>query len=81
VTVVTEGSEPTLIIAQAGGTVTVSWPLPAEGWVLEQTPALSGATILWSAVPATQYQTNATQCYITVPSPVGNRFYRLRNGP
>lgn len=77
-TVVTDSGEPRLSIGQAGGAVTVSWSLPATGWVLEQTATLTGATIPWSPVPAAQYQTNATHISITVPAPVGNRFYRLR---
>ena len=63
----------------ATGAVTVSWPKPADGWVMDQASALAaspGATA-WSQV-ASAYQTNSTHISITVPSPVGNRFYRLR---
>ena len=77
-TVVTDSGQPRLSIGQSGGTVTVSWPLPADGWVLEQTATLSGATILWSEVPPAQYQTNATDISLQVSPPSGNRFYRLR---
>jgi len=44
------------------GVVTVSWPKPADGWVLDQTGALaaSPATTLWSQV-GFPYTTNATQ--------------------
>ncbi len=59
-------------------TLTVSWPLPASGWVLDQALTLTGATIPWSEVPATQYRTNTAHISITIPAPVGNRFYRLR---
>jgi hypothetical protein len=69
---------PLLSVTCLGSTVMVSWPLPATGWVLEQTPTLTGAAIPWSQVPANQYQTNATHCFITVPSPAGNKFYRLK---
>jgi hypothetical protein len=69
-----------LSVAQSHGVVTVSWPLPASGWVLDQAPTLTGATIPWSEVPATQYHTNATHISITVPTPTGSRFYRLRKG-
>ena len=63
----------------ANGDVTVSWPTPADGWVLDQTSAMDSppAAISWSQV-AFPYQTNATAISITVPSPSGNRFYRLR---
>src|SRR5689334_16947121 len=61
------------------GAVTVSWPKPAEGWLLDQTAALASAPAAtsWSAV-ATPYQTNATHIFITVPAPAGDRYYRLR---
>lgn len=63
----------------ANGAVTVSWPVPADGWVLDQTTALGSppAAIAWSQV-AFPYQTNATTISITTSSPSGNRFYRLR---
>ena len=56
----------------------VFWPLPATGFVLEQTMALatSPATSVWSQV-SFPYQTNATHISITVP-PTGSKFYRLR---
>jgi hypothetical protein len=59
------------------GTVTVSWPLPATGWLLDQTPILTGSPAPWGQV-LFPYQTNATDIFITVPSPAGNRYYRLR---
>ena len=78
---------PFLTIARnpANGAVTVSWPTPADpasptfGWVLDQTGAVTSpsAAISWSQV-AFPYQTNTSTISITVPSPSGNRFYRLR---
>ncbi len=61
------------------GQVTVSWPQPADGWVLDQTPALSSvpSAIVWTQV-GFPYQTNAGQISVSVPSPVGSRYYRLR---
>jgi hypothetical protein len=70
---------PLLSIEQlGGGTVRVFWPLPADGFVLDQTSAMTSppAAISWSQVPF-PYQTNATHISITV-APAGNRFYRLR---
>ena len=71
-----------LLAAQSlgGGNVRIFWPLPATGFVLDQTTALatSPATSVWSQV-AFPYQTNATQISITVPAGAGNKFYRLRN--
>jgi len=63
----------------ATAAVTVSWPKPADGWVLDETGAVTSppSAISWSQV-AFPYQTNATTILLTVPSPTGNRFYRLR---
>ena len=64
----------------AGGNVRIFWPLPATGFVLEQTFALTNApaTNAWSQVPF-PYATNATEISITVAAPAGKKFYRLRN--
>jgi hypothetical protein len=70
---------PLLSVEQlVGGNVRVHWPLPATGFVLDQTSAISSppASISWSQVPF-PYQTNATHISITV-APAGNKFYRLR---
>lgn len=63
----------------AGNNVRVYWPLPATGFVLDQTTPLVSppATNAWNQV-AFPYQTNATQISITLGSPSGNKFYRLR---
>ena len=64
-----------------GGSVRIFWPLPATGFVLDQTTALASpaAAIAWSQVSAATYQTNATHISITVPPGVGSQFYRLRH--
>jgi hypothetical protein len=70
---------PLLSVEQlVGGNVRVYWPLPASGFVLDQTAAITSppASISWSQV-AFPYQTNATHISITV-APSGNKFYRLR---
>jgi hypothetical protein len=69
---------PTLSITRnpANGLITISWPLPASGFLLEQTATLTGAPFQWPQL-SPPYQTNATHIFITVPSPTGNRFYRL----
>jgi hypothetical protein len=70
---------PLLSIERLNGTVRIFWPLPATGFVLDQTAAMTppGAAISWSQVPF-PYHTNATHISITVPAPAGNKFYRLR---
>lgn len=65
---------PLLSIARIGGPVRVFWPRPATGFVLDQSLTVTGT---WSQV-SFPYATNTTEIGITVPSPVGNKFYRLR---
>ena len=71
---------PLLSVERIGSTVRVFWPVPATGFLLDQTTSLASppAAIVWSQVPF-PYSTNATQISITVPSPAGNKFYRLRH--
>jgi hypothetical protein len=71
---------PFLSVVQINGAVTISWPLPATGFVLEETPILvsAPAAIPWN-LTSRPYQTNATHISITVPTPVGRTFYRLRH--
>jgi hypothetical protein len=68
---------PLLSVIQTNGVVTVYWPRPATGFVLEQTMSIPNPPPNWSQV-AFPYQTNATHISITVALPAGNRFYRLR---
>jgi hypothetical protein len=56
--------------------VVVSWPLPAEGWVLEWTNRVGGVSVPWPQV-SLPYQTNTAQAWIVEPAPTGNKFYRL----
>ena len=65
---------PLLSVEQVGGAVRVYWPLPATGFLLDQSLTVTGA---WSQV-SFPYTTNATDISITVPAPTGNKFYRLR---
>jgi hypothetical protein len=58
-------------------TIIVSWPLPADGWVLEATNALRVVAAPWPQI-APPYQTNGANLQFTEPSPAGSRFYRLR---
>lgn len=58
-------------------TITVSWPLPANGWVLEYTYALPQVVAPWTQLPP-PYQTNDANLQFTEPSPAGNKFYRLK---
>jgi len=73
VTVQTPGG-PMLFVQRTGSAVRVYWPLPATDFVLDQSLTVTGT---WSQV-SFPYVTNATDISITVPSPSGNKFYRLR---
>lgn len=68
---------PVLRAVLSGGAVVISWDKPATGFVLEQTSGLPGPPASWSFVPF-PYQTNATHIWITVPTPTGTTFFRLR---
>jgi hypothetical protein len=61
----------------ATNSVIVSWPLPADGWVLEQTNRLVGVAAAWPLVPPSQYRSNTATCWFIEPAPAGNKFYRL----
>ena len=71
---------PLLSVEKLGnGSARVYWPLPAPGFVMDQSLGLSNAPAqtLWTQV-SFPYQTNAGQISITVSMPAGNKFYRLR---
>lgn len=72
----TPGAPLLTITRTTTNSVLVSWPLPADGWVLEEVSALSGSPPPWSQI-SPPYQTNSVLSWITVPHPVGNRYYRL----
>ena len=65
---------PLLSAQRQGAEVRVFWPLPATGFVLDQSLTATGA---WSQV-SFPYATNATDISVSVPAPIGNKFYRLR---
>jgi hypothetical protein len=66
------------IAREASGAVTISWPRPAAGWVLEQADAFAPAPLAttWSPI-APPYALSATDVSVTIPAPAGITFYRL----
>ena len=78
-TIQTPGA-PVLSVERVGTSVRVFWPVPATDFVLDQTTALATApaATAWSQVPF-PYSTNTTHISITVPAPMGTKFYRLRH--
>jgi hypothetical protein len=67
---------PTLSISLRAGVVTVAWSKPADGWVLESTPALSGPALAWTQVTQ-PYEDHGTHLSITLRAPAGIAFFRL----
>jgi hypothetical protein len=68
---------PALAIVRSNNAVIVSWPLTADGWVLEHTNILSLSAAPWPQIPP-PYQTNGSTLQFTEPAPAGSKFYRLR---
>ena len=59
----------------ATNSVIISWPAASEGWLLQENPMLGTAN--W-ANTATPPATNGNWKQVVLPSPIGNRFYRLK---
>lgn len=76
VSLVQSPGAPFLSIERLGSGLRVFWPRPATDFVLEWSPSLETGAV-WAQVPF-PYTTNATEISQSVPSPAGNRFYRLR---
>jgi hypothetical protein len=74
---VTPGT-PSLTITRSNNAAIVSWPLSADGWVLEYTNALSQSSTPWPQI-LPPYQTNGGTLQVTEPAPAGTKFYRLRH--
>lgn len=69
---------PTLHVEQQTNNVVLSWPLPADGWVLEATNALPSVAAPWPQLPP-PYQTNGGTLSVSItntPS-MENQFFRL----
>jgi hypothetical protein len=76
VAIVPAPGAPLLSITRTNTNVIVSWPAPAEGWVLGQTNRLSGLAGPWPLAPF-PYVTNATDIRVIVPITPGSLFLRL----
>lgn len=69
---------PMLSITRTNEFITVFWTAPSDGWRLERTNALGGASATWPPVPP-PYRTNAgtvSATFTNAPA-VGNQFFRL----
>jgi hypothetical protein len=67
---------PLLSVTRSNNAVVISWPRPADGFLLEETSSLE-PPVSWSPTMQT-YVTNTTTISVTVSLPVGNRFYHLK---
>jgi hypothetical protein len=67
---------PTLTVTHAGNNVTVSWPSPSTGFELQQNSNL--ATTNWTITGFTISDAGTSKS-ITISSPTGNLFFRLKN--
>jgi hypothetical protein len=70
---------PRLSVSRSGNSVIVSWPAAdATDFILDRTSTLTGSpAIPWGPAPET-YSTNNGVISITIPSPNGIQYYRLR---
>ena len=72
----TPGS-PLLSVTRSNNFVIISWPDTATGFQLQNNPNL-GVTNGWTNV-LQSLVTNGGQVSLSLPSPTGNNFYRLRH--
>jgi len=70
------GPQLTITLDHASNSASISWPLPAPGWVLQQTSSLEAGSLLWTEI-SPPYETNAARASVTVNSATGKRFFRL----
>ena len=66
---------PALTITHTGNTVKVLWPYPSTGWTLQQNSNLA-VPANWSASGGVS--NDGVNNYITITSPAGNLFFRLK---
>ena len=67
---------PALTVTHSNTAVVVSWPSPAEGWLLHATTNLVSAGSVWTEIPG-PYSSNGANLQFTELVPAGNKFYRL----
>jgi hypothetical protein len=70
----TPGTPLLSIISTGPNTLTISWPSPSAGWILQHNSDLK--TTNWGTPPQV-VSDNGTEKFIIVSPATGNRFYRL----
>jgi 1,4-alpha-glucan branching enzyme len=71
----TPAAPPQLSIMQTNGVVNIFWPAYYFGWTLDSATNLAAPA--WSAIPASQYQTNASTISVTVAPSNLTAYYQL----
>jgi hypothetical protein len=66
---------PPLTITHSGSTVKVLWPYPSAGWTLQQN---SDLTLPANWTPSGGISNDGVNNFITITSPTGNLFFRLK---
>jgi hypothetical protein len=81
VTAIQTPGAPVLKVTRAGNNVIISWPAPATGFVLQEANALANpsSSTIWN--PGATPALNGGEYQVTVPSPAGNKYFRLRQPP
>ena len=62
----------------ASSRLRLTWPRPADGWVLQSTDTLAGPETIWIPLEG-PYDSTDTELEWLVAPPPGPRFYRLQN--
>ena len=75
ISVVQTPGAPLLTVIHAGNSVIVSWPFPSSGFSLQQNSNVNTTNWTTSGFSIT---TNAVNNSITIPSPTGKLFFRLK---
>lgn len=78
VTAVQSPDAPVLAVARLGNDVILSWPDPSVGFFLEETSALANpsSSTLWTETSTAPVVVGEAK-QVTVPAPVGLKYYRL----
>jgi hypothetical protein len=74
--VVVVTARPSLKVAQSASNLSLSWPVSATGFVLQESSDRALAATSWTVVPITPSVAN-NQNVVAAPLSVTNRFYRL----
>jgi hypothetical protein len=80
VTAIQSPDGPLLSVNRSGANVVISWPNPSVGFTIEETTALGNpsSSTVWTGTSTTPVVVGENK-QVTVPAPVGRKYYRLSN--